>query len=216
MNARTYEETQATILARSLELVAAERAAIDLVEKAVQTPEYFSMVNWMHSSLSDGKRLVITGVGKNANIATKISETMASLGISCFYLNTSHAAHGDYGFLQPSDIVIHISRSGTTQEMLDAIMYIHEAKLVHSQVLIHCNPAVPKNSALAFEICIGKVIEGDKHKLAPTASTTALLCLLDAIAATLSDLRGFERYDFLRLHPAGALGKQLKEEKAKQ
>ena len=201
-----------TIIERSTTLVAAERAAIDCIGNVIRTPEYSALVSFLYQSSIGGARLVITGVGKNANIATKISETMASLGVPSFYLNTSHVSHGDYGFLAIKDIVIHISRSGTTQEMLDVCKYLNDSKLVTAQVLIHCNPEIPRNPNVTMEICTGKVKEGDKHSLAPTSSTTALLCLLDAIAVTISDLRGFERFDFLKLHPCGALGAQLRKE----
>ncbi len=203
------------ITERSQALVEAESQAIERVREAIETPEYRSMIHWLHARISSGSRLVITGVGKNAHIAAKISETMASLGLPSFYLNTSHAFHGDFGFLGKNDIVIHISRSGTTSEMLEAISYIKSAELATGQIVIHCNPSIARNSSVEMEICIGKIPEGDKHQLAPTASTTGLLCLLDAVASTLSELREFGRFDFLKLHPAGALGKMLADEKNK-
>lgn len=196
----------------SVSLVQAELTALNQVLEVVQSPQYHALVEWLEAALVTG-RLVITGVGKNAHIAAKISETMASLGLPSYYLNTSHAVHGDLGFLRAGDVVIHISRSGTTKEMLDLMGYVHAIMPELKQVLIHCNPSLPTNHDADWVLCLGKVIEGDEHKLAPTASTTALLCVLDAISTALSAKREFARYDFLKLHPAGALGEMLRKEK---
>ena len=207
-------EVHDLISEKTSRLVKSEIIALSQVEAATQTAEYRELVISIFNSVFYGtnpyeSRLVVTGVGKNANIATKISETMASLGIPSFYLNTTHAPHGDYGFIGPNDGLIHISRSGTTQEMLDVISHVKVIRPKVFQVLVHCNPSATP-SGCDVDFCVGKVVEGDEHALAPTASTTALLCLLDAIAVSLSSMMGFERKDFLALHPAGALGKLLR------
>ena len=157
-------------------------------------------------------RIIITGVGKNSNIAAKISETMASLGIQSMYLNTAHTGHGDFGFIGPNDVIIHISRSGTTREMLETIKHVKIIRPNVNQILIHCKPSKPKNTDVNIELCIGEAKEGDEHGLAPTTSTTALLCILDCIAIEVSHNMGFQRLDFLKLHPDGALGEMLKAE----
>jgi D-arabinose 5-phosphate isomerase GutQ len=158
------------------------------------------------------RRVMIAGVGKNSNIASKISETMASLGIPSFYLNVSHCGHGDFGFIGHNDVIIHISRSGTTREMVEAIKHIRLIRPQVQQFLIHCKPTKPLNDDVDIELCIGAVEEGDEHGLAPTTSTTALLCILDCIAVQVSHNIGFERLDFLKFHPDGALGAMLKQE----
>jgi arabinose-5-phosphate isomerase len=156
----------------------------------------------------------MTGVGKNANIATKIAETMASLGIPSFYLNTAHTGHGDYGFIGPNDVIVHISRSGTTREMLETAAHVKVIRPNVKQILIHCKPTKPRGEHMDYELCIGGVQEGDEHGLAPTTSTTALLCTLDCIAVQVSHNIGFKRLDFLKFHPDGALGAMLKAETA--
>lgn len=158
------------------------------------------------------RRIIMTGVGKNANIATKISETMASLGIPSFYLNTAHTGHGDYGFIGHNDVIVHISRSGTTREMLETAAHTKLIRPNVKQILVHCKPEKPKCPDMDIELCIGRVQEGDEHGLAPTTSTTALLCILDCIAIEVSHNIGFQRMDFLKLHPDGALGAMLKAE----
>jgi arabinose-5-phosphate isomerase len=160
-------------------------------------------------------RVMIAGVGKNSNIASKISETMASLGIPSMSLNVSHLGHGDYGMVGHNDIIIHISRSGTTREMVIAIEHLRLIRPNVKQILIHCKKDKPKNPNVDVELFIGAVAEGDEFGLAPTTSTTALLCTLDCISVQVSHNIGFQRLDFLKFHPDGNLGEMLKAELAK-
>lgn len=160
-------------------------------------------------------RVIITGVGKNANIATKASETMASLGIPSLYLNTGHYSHGDAGFISPRDVLVHISRSGKTEEMLGVVHHLRKIRPSVPQILLHCNPDLSPDILDMFDhnFCTGKAIEIDEHKLAPTMSTTLLLALVDTFAINLSAERNFTPDDFLTFHPGGALGAQLRGEK---
>ncbi|UIS65566.1 hypothetical protein PP425_gp051 [Enterobacter phage vB_EclM_Q7622] len=160
-------------------------------------------------------RVIITGVGKNANIAAKASETMASLGIPSMYLNTGHYSHGDAGFIGPNDVLVHISRSGKTEEMLGVVNHLRGIRPGVNQILLHCNPSLPDDILKMFDynFCTGRAIEIDDNKLAPTMSTTLLLALIDTFAINLSAARRFTPDDFLRFHPGGALGAQLRGEK---
>lgn len=159
-------------------------------------------------------RVIITGVGKNANIATKASETMASLGIPSMYLNTGHYSHGDAGFIGPNDVLVHISRSGKTEEMLGVVAHLRSIRPGVNQILLHCNPSLPDDILKMFDynFCTGRAIEIDDNKLAPTMSTTLLLALIDTFAINLSAARRFTPDDFLRFHPGGSLGAQLRGE----
>jgi D-arabinose 5-phosphate isomerase GutQ len=184
-----------------------------LYEVVCLDPKYQEIVEFLATYTDYSKRIILAGVGKNSNIATKISETMASLGIPSFYLNITHCGHGDFGFIGHDDAIVHISRSGKTEEMLQVINYVKVIRPNVKQILIHCNKDAPPSGA-DIELFIGTVIEGDKEGLAPTTSTTMLLCILDCISVELSDRLGFNRMDFLKYHPAGALGDMLKKEKA--
>jgi arabinose-5-phosphate isomerase len=194
-----------------------EVSALNNLYDVVQTSEYTNIINHLSQYTDYTKRIIVTGIGKNSNIATKIAETMASLGIPAFYLNTAHCSHGDYGFIGPDDTVIHISRSGKTREMIETICYIEKEFPSVTQILIHNNPVLAEQEPLAMKpeyvLFAGELEEGDEHGLAPTSSTTALLCILDCISVTLSQMNNFGRYDFLRLHPAGSLGAMLAEER---
>ncbi len=189
-------------------------AALSRLHGVIHTPEYQAVLSAVVAVAQDQyrSRVMIAGVGKNANIASKISETMASLGIPSFYLNVSHCGHGDFGFIGHNDIIIHISRSGTTREMCVAIDHINLIRPNVKQILIHCKKGKPLNLNVDIELFIGAVAEGDEFGLAPTTSTTALLCTLDCISVEASHAIGFERLDFLKFHPDGALGELLKQE----
>ncbi|AHY25012.1 arabinose 5-phosphate isomerase [Pectobacterium bacteriophage PM2] len=160
-------------------------------------------------------RIIITGVGKNAHIAAKASETFASLGIPSMYLNTGHYSHGDAGFIAPADVVIHISRSGKTEEMINASKHLRIIRPGVSQILLHCNSSLSENTLKLFNtsFCAGDVIESDENGLAPTTSTTVLLALIDTFAINLSSERKFTSDDFLKYHPGGSLGEQLRASK---
>lgn len=191
-------------------------AALSRLHHVVETAEYRTILGHIIRVAKDGytRRVMISGVGKNANIATKISETMASLGIPSMYLNASHTGHGDFGFIGHKDIIIHISRSGTTREMVDAMKHIRLIRPGVCQILIHCKKDKPTNPMADIELFIGAVAEGDEFGLAPTTSTTALLCTLDCLSVEASNAIGFQRLDFLKFHPDGALGDLLKKEVA--
>lgn len=192
-------------------------AALENLRNVITTDEYKKIVDLVTYVARNkyNTRVLMAGVGKNSNIASKIAETMASLGIPSMPLNVSHLGHGDFGYIGHGDVIIHISRSGTTVEMLTAIEHIARIRPSVSQVLIHCKPTKPKNETVDLELCIGGVQEGDEHGLAPTTSTTALLCVLDCISVQASHNAGFTRLDFLKYHPDGALGEMLKAEQAK-
>lgn len=193
-----------------------QASAINNLYKVIETETYQTVVSLV-TRVAKGNyttRVLMAGVGKNANIASKIAETMASLGIPSMPLNVSHLGHGDSGYIGPNDLIIHISRSGTTQEMLTAITHLAFIRPDVIQVLIHCNSNKPVNQHVQHELFIGAVQEGDEHGLAPTTSTTALLCILDCISVEASHNANFKRMDFLKFHPAGALGELLKAEVA--
>lgn len=192
--------------------IAKQIAALTQLHEVIETEEYHKIVKFLAQFNDYSRRIIIAGVGKNSNIATKISESMASLGIPSMPLNITHCGHGDFGFIGHNDAIIHISRSGMTEEMLQVIDYVQVIRPDVVQILIHCKKDKPKSNA-DYELYIGTVQEGDKEGLAPTSSTTALLCILDCISVSLSDINGFTRSDFLKYHPAGALGAMLKAEK---
>ncbi len=152
-------------------------------------------------------KVVVTGMGKPGHIATKLAATFASLGTPSFFLHPAEAMHGDLGMISENDIVIAISYSGESDEIVKIIPNI---KLFGAMLIgITGN----ENSTLAREANIVQVLpkfeEACHLGLAPTSSTTVALCYGDALAVVASEVYGFQDVDFGKLHPAGSLGKRL-------
>jgi len=152
-------------------------------------------------------RIVVSGMGKSGHIARKIASTMASTGTPAFFVHPAEASHGDLGMITQDDVVIALSYSGESAELLTIVPILKRsgAKLIS----LTGNP----HSSLACEADVHLDVSVEKeacpHNLAPTASTTATLALGDALAIALLDSRGFGADDFARSHPGGALGKRL-------
>ena len=157
--------------------------------------------------LSCRGRVVVSGIGKSGHVANKIASTLASTGTPAFFVHPAEAIHGDLGMITRDDVMIALSYSGESEELLTIIPLIKRqgAKLI----AITGNPG----SSLAREADVHLDGRVDKEacplNLAPTASTTAALALGDALAVSLLDARGFGIEDFARSHPGGALGRRL-------
>jgi len=157
--------------------------------------------------LSCRGRVVVSGMGKSGHIGSKIAATLASTGTPAFFMHPGEASHGDLGMIAPDDVVLALSNSGESAEIVTIVPLIKRrgAKLIS----MTGNPA----STLAREADVHLNAAVDKEacplNLAPTASTTAALALGDALAVALLDARGFSADDFARTHPGGSLGRRL-------
>ena len=152
-------------------------------------------------------KVIVTGVGKSGHIASKIAATMASTGTPSFYIHPGEACHGDLGMIDDNDIILAISHSGETNELM-TILPVCKQKGIQI-ICITSNP----NSSMASiaDIHLNTYVseEAGLLNLAPTCSTTATLVLGDAIAIALAEIKNFSKNDFACRHPAGALGKRL-------
>tara|TARA_Y100001970_G_scaffold86449_1_gene109019 strand:+ start:2193 stop:3173 length:981 start_codon:yes stop_codon:yes gene_type:complete len=152
-------------------------------------------------------KLIISGMGKSGQISKKIASTMASTGTPANFLHPSEAIHGDLGMITEKDILMIISNSGETMEL------IHILPLIKNKGIRIIGLIGKKHSslALASDIYLDTSVEKEACTLglAPTASTTATLALGDALAIALLEVRGFDKNDFAKLHPSGVLGKKL-------
>ena len=152
-------------------------------------------------------RVVVSGIGKSGHVARKIASTMASTGTPAFFVHPAEANHGDLGMITRHDVLIAISYSGETEELLSIV------PLVKRQGAGLISMTGNARSSLAREADVHLDCKVDQEacplNLAPTASTTATLALGDALAITLLDARGFGPDDFARSHPGGALGRRL-------
>ncbi len=152
-------------------------------------------------------KLIISGMGKSGIIGRKIAATMASTGTPSFFLHPAEAYHGDLGMIEKDDIVLLISNSGETDEVLKLIPFLREQKNII--IAMSSNPlsTLAKNSTYHLNIYVEK--EACPLQLAPTSSTTATLVMGDALAITLMKLRDFKDSDFAQFHPGGSLGRKL-------
>ncbi len=163
--------------------------------------------NAMSIILGCNGRVVVTGMGKSGHIARKIAATLASTGTPAFFLHPGEASHGDLGMITQHDVVIALSNSGESAEVITILPLIKRrgARLIG----MSGNPSstLARESDAHLNAAVDK--EACPHNLAPTASTTAALALGDALAVALLDARGFTPEDFARTHPGGSLGRKL-------
>lgn len=152
-------------------------------------------------------RVVVTGMGKSGHIGNKIAATLASTGTPAFFVHPGEASHGDLGMITPQDVVLALSNSGTTSEVLTIVPLIKRmgAKLIS----MTGNPQSTLAQASEAHLDASVSREACPHDLAPTSSTTVCLVLGDALAVSLLEARGFTAEDFAFSHPGGALGRKL-------
>src|SRR5246500_3347593 len=152
-------------------------------------------------------RVVVTGMGKSAIVAQKIAATLSSTGSPALYLHPAEAVHGDLGMLARGDVVVALSASGETEEILRLLATIK--RIGDALITFCCN--LKSTLALASDVALDCSVQQEacSMNLAPTASTTAMLALGDALAIAVSLRKGFKAEDFAELHPGGKLGKQL-------
>ena len=152
-------------------------------------------------------KLIISGMGKSGIIGKKISATMASTGTPSFFLHPAEAYHGDLGMIGVDDIVLLISNSGETDEVLKLIPFLKSQENIIIGMSGNIDSTLAKNSTYHLNIHITK--EACPLQLAPTSSTTATLVMGDALAIALMKLRDFRDTDFAQFHPGGSLGRRL-------
>jgi arabinose-5-phosphate isomerase len=148
-------------------------------------------------------RVVVTGIGKSGHIARKIASTLSSTGTPAYFVHAAEASHGDLGMIESDDVVIALSYSGTSSELMGIVPLIKRrgAKLI----TLTGNAASPLAREADVNLDASVAQEACPHNLAPTASTTAALALGDALAVALLDAQGFSAEDFARSHPRGQL-----------
>lgn len=152
-------------------------------------------------------RVIVSGMGKSGHIARKIAATLSSTGTPAYFVHPGEASHGDLGMITPADVIIALSYSGESQELMTIVPVIKRqgAKLIS----LTGKPA--SSLALAADVHLNGAVDKEACPmgLAPTASTTAALALGDALAVALLDAKGFSAQDFARSHPGGSLGRRL-------
>jgi arabinose-5-phosphate isomerase len=192
-----------SVLEHALETIRLEAEAVTMLMKYIDVA-FVRAVQAIHQSKG---RVVVSGIGKSAVIAQKITATFNSTGTPALFMHAADAIHGDLGMIQPDDVVIIISKSGNSPEIKVLVPLV---KGFGNTVIAICGNVgsyLATNADMLLNTTVEK--EACPHNLAPTTSTTAQMVMGDALAVCLLQLKGFTERDFARYHPGGALGKRL-------
>ena len=152
-------------------------------------------------------KVILTGVGKSGHIAAKIAATFSSTGTPAFYINPLDVFHGDLGVMTSDDVVIGISNSGQTDELLRFVPFLLDSKIPLIGISGNADSLLARNATIHLTVKVEQ--EACPLNLAPTSSTTATLAMGDALACALIEARQFRERDFARFHPGGSLGRRL-------
>ena len=191
------------ILEEAKKIIKTEAVAVeDLSEQLDQS--FVDVVKAIHES--QGK-VVVTGVGKSGHVGEKMAATLSSTGTPSFFLHSTEGLHGDLGMVEKKDIVILISNSGETKEVLSLLPSLNTIGSIKIAITSRSDSTLAKNCDYTLAYCYPT--EADHLNLAPTTSSTLTLALGDALAGTLSKMKNFANKDFLLFHPGGSLGEQL-------
>lgn len=196
--------------ARPSDFVRIEAAALNELALRLDGPmlsAFNQAVELLLNSIAHQNRVVVTGIGKSGIIARKLAATLRSTGTPAHYLHPAEAVHGDLGMLSRGDTIIVLSASGETEELLRLLPLL---KRLADKLITFCGAAA-STLAQASDVVLDTSVstEACPHNLAPTASTTVMLALGDALALEVSQRRGWKPEDFAELHPGGRLGKRL-------
>lgn len=193
-----------------LRIIDKEKNAIDLMSKQLNWKELDEVIHLIRNRKG---KIIFLGVGKSGHIAEKLAATFSSTGTPSFFVHATESCHGDLGMIEPKDIVILCSNSGSTQEVVQNLEPLYK---------INCDFVcfTSKRESKLAKSCKYKIIypdlpEADSNNLAPSVSTTMQLVLGDAIGLALSKSYRFTRQDFYKFHPNGALGAALRKENNK-
>ena len=185
------------------QVIVDEKKAVDNLRNYIND----AFVEAVETIFSATGRVVVTGIGKSANIATKIVSTLNSTGTPALFLHAADAIHGDLGMVRPGDVVICISKSGNTPEIKVLVPLIRNFGNKIIAIVGNTDSFLAREADLVLNTTVEH--EACPNNLAPTSSTTAQLVMGDALAVALIECRNFSARDFARFHPGGALGKQL-------
>jgi arabinose-5-phosphate isomerase len=191
------------ILDKAREVIRIEAEAVAALENRINA-DFERAVDFLFNCKG---RVIVSGIGKSGIIAQKIAATMSSTGTAAIFLHAAEAAHGDLGMVMPGDVVICISKSGSTEEFYPLVPILKRLETPIIAMTGNHHSPLAERADVVLDIGVEK--EACPHDLAPTASTTAALAMGDALAVALVEKRHFSREDFALRHPAGSLGKKL-------
>jgi arabinose-5-phosphate isomerase len=188
----------------ALAVIDTEARAVAGLAREIKQPSFIQACRLM---LACQGRVVVTGMGKSGHIAGKIAATLASTGTPAFFVHPGEASHGDLGMITRADVVLALSNSGETAEIVTILPLIKRLNVALIAMTGNPQSTLSQAATANINVCVEK--EACPLGLAPTASTTAALAMGDALAVALLETRGFTEEDFARSHPGGALGRRL-------
>lgn len=191
------------IIKKGKEVISIESRSVSELINSIDDQFYFAIEKIFNCK----GRVVLTGMGKSGLIARKIVATLNSTGTPAFYLHPTDALHGDLGMVRKEDVVILLSKSGATEELLNLISILKRMEVLLIGMLGESNSRIGREVDIILNVHVEE--EACPFHLAPTSSTTATLVMGDALAVCLLQKRGFTQEDFAMLHPGGSLGKRL-------
>ncbi len=169
--------------------------------------DFIATVECIAAALGKGGKLVVTGVGKNLHVAEKLSATLASTGSTSVVMNPIQAMHGDLGIIADNDVLLALSFSGESEEVIKLIPAVRRLGIKVIGMVGNTDSTLARLSDVVLRVHIDK--EACPFGMAPTTSTTATMAVGDALAMVLIDARDFRKEHYARLHPAGAIGRAL-------
>jgi arabinose-5-phosphate isomerase len=196
-------DDSAPLLASGRRALAIEARAVESLQARID--ERFAVA--CRLCLTCKGRVVVTGMGKSGHVARKIAATLASTGTPAFFLHPAEAGHGDLGMITRTDVVLALSNSGETPELVMLLPHLKRLGVPLMVMAGKTDSTLGRAAAVTLDVSVPE--EACPLNLAPTASTTATLAMGDALAVTLLEARGFTKQDFARSHPGGSLGRQL-------
>jgi arabinose-5-phosphate isomerase len=195
--------TDETLKTLGLAVLETEAGAIEALKARIDD----DFVRACHYMLKCEGRVVVIGMGKSGHIGSKIAATLASTGTPAFFVHPGEASHGDLGMITVKDVVLALSNSGSTEEILTILPIIKRLGVPLITLTGNPNSTLARAATVNINVAVEK--EACPLDLAPTASTTAALAMGDALAISLLEVRGFTSDDFARSHPGGKLGRRL-------
>jgi arabinose-5-phosphate isomerase len=193
-------------LAKAREVFEIEIAALKAV-RAQLDKSFDRAVETIIAALKSRGKIVIVGIGKSGNVGTKIAATLTSTGSTAVVLNSVDALHGDVGIVNDGDVIIALSYSGESEELLSLLPALKRFSVKIISLTGNVKSALARHSDLALNVKVPK--EACPFNLAPTSSTTAMLVMGDALAMAVLQARGFKQKDFAKYHPSGAIGRAM-------
>ena len=191
-------------------LLSAARRALAIEARAVESlgtrlgPQFVAACRLC---LACTGRVIVTGIGKSGHVGRKIAATLASTGTAAFFLHAAEASHGDLGMITASDVVLALSNSGESPELVFLLPHLKRLGIPLITLTGKLDSTMARNATVSLDVTVPE--EACPLNLTPTASTTAMLAMGDALAVTLLEARGFTAVDFARSHPGGSLGRRL-------